>query len=120
MREIQLKFRDIAEGRPHRLFLLPPEAAIAYIDECAAGGFFLLGVEGFIKPPGGAYQPSMEHSNDIDDTDLSQTAFVEETKRFIMERSSIPWIHFEIVYEQMGGQWIGVPPWAANDDLDKK
>lgn len=112
LREIQIRYGDKAKGRPGPMFLLPPEDAISYIDECVAQGYRLLGVEGFFVTRG--YRPSMEHSNDIGDTDLEQSDFVEETKAFIRERASIPSIHFEIVFDvDTGGSWVGEPPWAS-------
>lgn len=80
------------------VFLLKPMDAIEFISDGVNEGRFLSGVEGFSITESGACQPHQEHSNDISDTELEHTEFVEETKKFILSREHLG-IWFEIVFD---------------------
>lgn len=93
------EIRNGYTGRTRRLggaFLLRPADAVEFIDECAAAGLRIEGVEGFAVTAGGAYQVRQEHSNDIADTTLSPAAFAEATKAFVSEPSRRD-VWFEVV-----------------------
>lgn len=96
--KIKSRYRDKAR-EAGSLFLLESDDAIRFIEECLSSGLHLEGIEGFRITEGGAYQPCQEHSNDIAETNLNDNAFVQETKKFILERKGIG-IWFEVVFSE--------------------
>ena len=97
-----IKLRSTFEKRakdPGGLFLLCWSDALDYVETRNQNRAFVsLGVEGFRITAEGAYQPTQDYSNDIADTSLDASTFIEETKA-VIQRGRGESIWFEITFE---------------------
>ncbi|VAW42614.1 hypothetical protein MNBD_GAMMA01-1389 [hydrothermal vent metagenome] len=95
--DIKKKYWGKAED-PEHLFLLKPDDAISFIDDCASEGFILFGVDGFRVWESGAVQPCQEHSNATECSNMSQEMFILETIEFIKSKKPLN-LWFEVLFD---------------------